>query len=336
MDSPMNNSEKLIEASRIAAKQSAGSQSNLKQVWAVGGGKGGVGKTLISANFAITLARAGAKVIAIDLDLGGANLHTCLGVESSRRTLSDLFDPNTKDLSELAVPTSIPNLSLISGSQDNLNIANLPHAQKTKLINRLRQLPCDYLILDLGAGTSFNTLDFFISADVGILTVLPEPTSIENAYRFIKSIFYRKLKSLEQLYEARSYIDATMNRKNELGIRTPADLVRTLEALYPDVGSQVRLAMGKFETKLILNQVRTEADTEIGFGVRNVCKKYFGLNVDYLGHLEYDSAVWQSVRRRRPLAVEFPSSPIMPMIQRMVGTLVAEQAEKLKRLQSNA
>ena len=325
----------MFEAARAREKASAGSQSSLKQVWAVGGGKGGVGKTLISANFAITLARAGAKVIAIDLDLGGANLHTCLGVDNSKRTLSDLFDPNTKDLAELAIPTLVPNLSLISGSQDSLNIANLPHAQKTKLINRLRQLPCDYLMLDLGAGTSFNTLDFFISADVGILTVLPEPTSIENAYRFIKSIFYRKLKSLEQLYEARSYIDATMNRKNELGIRTPADLVRHLEELYPEVGGQVRAAMNRFETKLILNQVRTEADTEIGFGVRNVCKKYFGLNVDYLGHLEYDSAVWQSVRRRRPLAVEFPSSPIMPTIQRMVGSLVAEQAEKLKRMQVN-
>lgn len=328
----MDNSDKLLESTRVSQKlSSSGGSPNLKQVWAVGGGKGGVGKTLISANFAITLARAGARVIAVDLDLGGANLHTCLGVDVANRTLSDLFDPNTKDLSELAVPTIVPNLSLISGSQDNLNIANMPHAQKQKLINRLRQLPCDYLMLDLGAGTSFNTLDFFIAADVGILTVLPEPTSIENAYRFIKSIFYRKLKSIEQLYEARSYIDSTMNRKNELGIRTPADLVRNLEELYPEIGSQVRNAFNKFEIKLVLNQSRTEADAEIGFGVRNVCKKYFGLNVDYLGHLEYDSAVWQSVRRRRPLAIEFPSSPLMPTIQRMVGGLVAEQAEKLKR-----
>lgn len=330
----MDNSENFFDVAREAPKATT-SQNNLKQVWAVGGGKGGVGKTLISANFAITLARAGAKVLAVDLDLGGANLHTCLGVDTSKHTLSDLFDPNTKDLSELAVPTIVPNLSLISGSQDNLNIANMPHAQKQKLLNRLKQLPCDYLMLDLGAGTSFNTLDFFISADVGILTVLPEPTSIENAYRFIKSVFYRKLKTLETLYEARSHIDATMNRKNELGIKTPADLVRSLEEIYPQVGTQLRNALNKFEIKLVLNQARTEADSEIGYGIRNVCKKYFGLNVNYLGHLEYDSAVWQSVRRRRPLAVEFPSSPLMPKIQRMVGELVAEQADKLKRIQES-
>lgn len=302
-----------------------------KQIWAIGGGKGGVGKTLITANFAITLAKAGASVTLVDLDLGGANLHTCLGVEQSERTLSDLFSPEVKNLNELAMPTPIPNLSLISGAQDSLNVANLPHAQKQKLLNKLRQLPSDYIILDLGAGTSYNTLDFFLAADVGILVVLPEPTSIENAYRFIKSAFYRKLKNIEYLYDARSFVDQTMNRKNELGIRTPSDLLRALEEQFPEVGSKVRGSISRFDVKLVVNQSRTETDSEVGYGVRNVCKKYFGFNLDYLGHLEYDSAVWQSVRRKRPLAIEFPSSPLIPSIQRMVGHIVAEQAEKLKR-----
>ena len=61
-----------------------------KQIWAIGGGKGGVGKTLITANFAITLAKAGASVTLVDLDLGGANLHTCLGVEQTTKTLTEI------------------------------------------------------------------------------------------------------------------------------------------------------------------------------------------------------------------------------------------------------
>lgn len=334
----MNNAaEKEVhtEGEEVAAHtaQPASGISGFKQIWAVGGGKGGVGKTLITANFAITLARAGAKVVLVDLDLGGANLHTCLGVDASDKTLTDLFNPNIKSLQELMVPTIVPNLSLISGAQDSMNVANLPHAQKQKLLSKLRQLPADYVLLDLGAGTSYNTLDFFLAADVGILVVLPEPTSIENAYRFIKSSFYRKLKNIEYIYDARSVVDATMNRKNELGIRTPSDLLRSLEEQYPEIGSKVRAAINSFEIKLVVNQSRTEIDTDIGFGVRNVCKKYFGFNLDYLGHLEYDSAVWQSVRKKRPLALEFPSSPLVPAIQRMVGQIVAEQAEKLKRSQ---
>jgi len=310
------------------------STAGMKQIWAIGGGKGGVGKTLVAANFAITLAKAGASVIVVDLDLGGANMHTCLGLEKLQaHTLTDLFSPAVKNLADLAIPTAIPNLQLISGAQDSVTVANLPHAQKQKLLQKLRQLPADYIILDLGAGTSFNTLDFFLAADVGILTVLPEPTSIENAYRFIKSAFYRKLKNIEYLLNARSYIDATMNRKNDLGIKTPADLINSLEEQYPEVGNNIRNAITKFTLKLVINQTRTENDSEIGFGIRNVCKKYFGMNIDYLGHLEYDSAVWQSIRRRRPLALEFPNSSLMPSIQRMVGALVAEQAEKLKRSQ---
>lgn len=316
----------------VSAPVASGSGSSAyKQIWAIGGGKGGVGKTLITANFAITLAKAGASVVLVDLDLGGANLHTCLGVDVGDKTLTDLFSPDVKNLADLAIPTIVPNLSLIAGAQDSLNVANLPHAQKQKLLNKLRQISADYVILDLGAGTSYNTLDFFLSADVGILVVLPEPTSIENAYRFIKSTFYRKLKNVEHALDARSFVDATMNRKNELGIRTPADLLRALEEQFPEVGSRVRTAVANLNFKLVVNQTRTETDTEVGYGVRNVCKKYFGFALDYLGNLEYDSAVWQSVRRKRPLCLEFPSSPLVPAIQRMVGQIVAEQAEKIKR-----
>ncbi len=333
MENTTENLNKLEADESLLGKTQGSASQGLKQIWAVGGGKGGVGKTLVTANFAITLAKAGARVVLVDLDLGGANLHTCLGVEASDKTLTDVFSPNIKSLQELALPTIVPNLSLISGAQDAMNVANLPHAQKQKLLNKLRQLPADYILLDLGAGTSFNTLDFFLAADVGILTVLPEPTSIENAYRFIKSAFYRKLKNIEYLYDARSLIDSTMNRKNELKIKSPADLIRNLETLYPEVGMKIRNSLNDFEMKLVVNQTRTEIDSEVGFGVRNVCKKYFGFNIDYLGCLEYDSAVWQSVRRKRPLILEFPASPLVPTIQKMVGHIVSEQAEKIKRSQ---
>ena len=302
-------------------------------MWSVGGGKGGVGKTLIAANMAITLARSGAKVIAFDLDLGGANLHTCLGAVNSGNlpSLSDYFEEKVSDLRELVVPTKVNNLSIIAGAGDNVTIANLPHVHKMKLLNRIRSLPADYLILDLGAGTTFNTLDFFLSADAGILTVLPEPTSVENTYRFIKSAYFRQLKLVERELGVSAIVDQIMSRKQELGIQTPADMLHQLERIHPTVGGRVRHALGSFDLKFILNQVRTQADAEVGYGIRNVCRKYFGLSLDYLGYLEYDSAVWQSVRRRRPLALEFPNSPIMPKIQKFVGSMLSEERERLQR-----
>ena len=57
----------------------------LPQVWAFGGGKGGIGKTFLAANLGATVALAGRRVVLADLDLGGGNLHTCLGVRTGSR-----------------------------------------------------------------------------------------------------------------------------------------------------------------------------------------------------------------------------------------------------------
>lgn len=306
-------------------------QVSNKQVWAIAGGKGGVGKTFISSNFAITLARANAKVIAIDLDLGGANLHTSLGANIRDCTLSDFLEDSNTKLEDLAVPTCVPNMFLISGAQDSINIANLSISQKKKLTESIRNLDANYIILDLGAGTSYNTLDFFLAADIGLLSILPEPTSVENSYRFIKAVYYRKLKYLEHKYDVEEYFQALTNRNNELGIRSPAEMLRYIESENRELAEVVRAELNTLELKFVLNQVRTEADCEMGYGIKNVCKKYFDLNVDFLGSLEHDSAVWQAVRKRKPLAIEFPSNPLMPKMQRMVGRLVAEHAEKLRK-----
>ncbi len=168
-----------------------------QQIWAIAGGKGGVGKSLVTANVSICLALMGYKVSSVDLDLGGANLHTCLGVPIPEKTLSDYLSKKVRNFSDLLNDTPIENLSLISGAQDDLGIANLRHMQKTRLISKLRDIDSDYVLMDLGAGTSFNTLDFFINSDMGILTALPEPTSIENTYRFIKSFYHRKMKMMQ-------------------------------------------------------------------------------------------------------------------------------------------
>ena len=149
-----------------------------------------MGKTVILANTAISLAQQGKRCVALDLDLGGANLHTVLGVSDPDRSLSDFLRRKVESLSDTMVPTPYPNLNFISGSKALLEIANPKFSQKEKLIRHIMSLDVDYVLLDLGAGSAFNTLDFFLSADEGVLVVLPEPTSVENAYHFIKAAFY--------------------------------------------------------------------------------------------------------------------------------------------------
>ncbi len=306
-----------------------------KKIWAIGGGKGGVGKSLIAANLAISLARLGHKVCAVDLDLGCANLHTCLGIDIPSVTLSDFFSKREPHIQNVLVPTSIPNLTMISGAQDAVGIANLKHTQKSKLLQKLQELDVDHLILDLGAGTAYNTLDFFLSAYVGILVLLPEPTSIENTYRFIKSAYYRKLKCAESLFEIRPMIDMAMDQKNPLGIRSPSDLLREASKYSPEIGMKLKEEIMQFQPKILINQARTQTDIDIGFSIKSVCKKYFGIEMEYIGYLDYDSAVWQSVRRKRPLLLEFPNSKLASNFERIAHHLLQQEIQEQQQSSYN-
>lgn len=296
-----------------------------QKIWAIGGGKGGVGKSLFAANVSICLALLGHKVVSIDLDLGGANLHTCLGVAIPEMTLSDYVTKKTSDLNDLITPTPVKNLSIISGAQDEVGMANLKYLQKTKLMNKLQKLDADYIIFDLGAGTTFNTLDFFIMAHKGILVVLPEPTSIENTYRFIKSMFHRKLSQAEDLLDIRPLINKATNAK--LGeSQSPATLIERAIEIDPTLGQKLKHEINKLNPKLVINQVRTQADIDIGFSMKSICRRYFGVNMDFIGYLDYDAAVWQSVKKRRPLLMEFPNSKLVNNFDRIVTRLMEEDA----------
>jgi len=291
------------------------------KIWAIGGGKGGVGKSLVTANLSICLALMGYKVVTIDLDLGGANLHTCLGMPIPEKTLSDYLTKKVRNLNELLTPTPIENLSIISGAQDDVGVANLKQMQKAKIISNIDSLGADYVLFDLGAGTTFNTLDFFLSADQGILTALPEPTSIENTYRFIKSVYHRKLNMVEDLLEVGPLIDQAMNAKISQN-STPADLIARVIEINPEVGHKLKMEIEKLSPKLIINQVRTQADIDIGFSMKIICRKYFGINLDYVGFLDYDATVWQSVKRRKPLLMEFPNSTLVNNFDKIVHRLL--------------
>lgn len=113
--------------------------------------------------------------------------------------------------------------------QDTVGIANMRHMQKARLIRKFREINADFVILDLGAGTSANTLDFFLLADKKVVVVTPEPTSIENAYRFIKSSFYRMLRASTPSPYVRQLIEQAMDLKNARGLKTPKHLLNEVK-----------------------------------------------------------------------------------------------------------
>jgi flagellar biosynthesis protein FlhG len=287
-----------------------------RRIIAIGGGKGGVGKSLLAANLGIYLAQLGKKVVLIDADLGGANLHTFLGVERPTVTLGDFFDKRVSRIEDCITETSVKGLGLVSGEGDPLWAANPRPATKNRLINQVREIDVDFLICDLPPGSGFIALDFFLVAHVGLLVVMPEPTSVENTFRFIKSAFLRRLRDVRALDSLHT------DRTFEGGIPAPLDLYEAAGKLDPALAERVLQEIRAFRPRIVVNQTRTRADLDLGMQIRSAGKRRLGLSLDYLGHLEADDAVWLAVRKRRPLIVEHPEAKVAKNVERISRKLL--------------
>lgn len=293
-----------------------------RRIVAVGGGKGGIGKSMLSASLGIELAQRGLKVALLDFDLGGANLHTCLGMDQPAKTLSDFVLRKVETLAEVAVPTGIEGLSLISGASDALAMANPMHQQKLRLLRAVQGLDVDVALLDLGAGTHINVLDFFLFADHGIITLIPEPTSIENAYRFLKAAFFRRLKALESVYGLGRLVDeATRTQANRLP--SPAQVLEMVRARDADAGEELAEAMKDFHPLVVVNQVREAGDLSVGEGVCLAWRRFFGLELEYLGYLRHDPSAWEANRERRPLLLGAEDHPLAHDVAAIAEKLLA-------------
>jgi flagellar biosynthesis protein FlhG len=303
------------------------SEAALKRphIWAIGGGKGGVGKSLLCANFALTLARRGRQVVAIDMDLGGANLHTCLGVDPPKVGVGDWILGRQPTIESVMMPSSMVNLKIASGSSDPLKILELIDSRTEELIKGIRALDVDDVVIDLGAGTAEYTINFFNAADDGILSILPEPTSVENAYRFLKAVFYKKLKSADVSSGIKEVIDAATDQKNILGIKTPADLFAIVERLDNDSAVKLKSEVKELTPSVVINQVRSQVDIDVGRAICSVCRRYFGIDVRYAGYLDYDNSVWRAVRSKRPVIQEYPHSVLANKIERLTRALLGEE-----------
>ena len=294
---------------------------NKTSIWAIAGGKGGVGKSFFISNLSIDLARLGHTVVLIDADFGGPNLHTFFGLNTSTISLSDFINSTQLQLDDILLPTGYPNLKLASGGHDVLDMSNPNMVQQNKLYKAIKTLDADYVLIDLGAGTAYHTLDLFLMADKNILVTTPEPTSVENTYRFIKSALYRNLKTVIRHPEVKAYLEKITDSKSDENPRTPSDLIARINKINLQAGEELKLELANFNPKLVLNQVRTPSDVRIGFSMRQACLKYFGVNIGYAGFVEHDTAALQSIRVRQPVVLYDPDSTSTHCIQKVAQNI---------------
>ncbi len=302
----------------------------MRHILAVGGGKGGSGKSFLSGNLGILLAARGKRTLLIDVDLGGANLHTMIGISYPRVSLSDFINKDVESLDDVVIQTDVPNLFLISGAQNSLDVANLHYQQKMRLLKSIPKLPFDYIILDLGAGTSFNTIDFFMISNYCLFVTTPEPTSIENVYRLIRAIYLRKIKHVLTEDDFKVFLERFLDRHKGIKLDFLADLITVLHRKDPEKAMIMKQTLQSLEFKLVVNQHRKQDRPDLGELMAMLARKHLSLKMDFWGNVTFDDRVHTSICSKVPFIQKYPYTKAATDLREICDSIIllAEQTEE--------
>lgn len=293
------------------------------QLISVASGKGGVGKSLISANLAIALAQTGKDVILADLDLGGSNLHLILGQMAVQAGIGSFLLNTKTQIEDIIYPTNYNNLRFIPGESELPGVANIRSGEKNKLIRNLLKLECDYLILDLGAGTSFNTMDFYLLSSCGIVVTTPTLTSTLNAYLFLKNAVFRILNScIHRDSPVFDYMDGL--RKDGVSLQKihVGKLMDNIKKLDNDVYEEYQEKSAHLRPRLIMNMLEDPKDTKRANKLKISSRQYLGLEMEHLGVLYRDDLQNLALNSQLPIVVYKPQSILSQALFRIADKIL--------------
>jgi flagellar biosynthesis protein FlhG len=297
------------------------------RVIAVGGAKGGVGKSILAANLGVYLAARGFRTVVVDLDLGAANLHLYLGVWALRHRINDFLDKKFDNLADIAVSTEY-DLRLIGGGSSRLGSANLPYARKLKLMRAIKKLDADYIILDLGGDTSYNILDFYLLADDGLVITTCDPAAYLDAYTFIKMALYRRL---ARLFGAESefrklkdpaliaLIADFMECDQTDKPRKISDLLNSVRERAPRRLQLVQTAVEQFRPRLVVNMAsHPEEAWEVVRRMQKVSRRILSVDVQLAGTIMPDPRIARSAHDLKPEVHLSPYGPLARSIRQIL------------------
>lgn len=300
----------------------------------VASGKGGVGKSAVSVNLSVLLAQKGKKVVLIDFDLGGANLHTLLGLKNNHAGLGNFIYKQETSLQPLLQETGVPNLQFIAGDCLFPGTANMSFFIKRKIIKEIQKLDADYAILDLGGGTTYNTLDIFLLTYNSLLVTSPELTSILNAYSFLKAAAYRFLScQFKAKSEERAYIDSYISNSSAGAESSFVELTEQLCEKFPETGEKAKAELAKYRPQVILNMGKSTQDLEMARRLRSLVFNKLNINLDYVGFTPRDMGIELAVAKRQPLAVTTPGSPFVMQLNSAADRILLHTYQYNENLQ---
>ncbi|MDR1109095.1 MAG: P-loop NTPase [Spirochaetaceae bacterium] len=296
----------------------------------IASGKGGVGKSLIAANLAITFARAGKRVVLADLDLGASNLHLVLGYQSPQKGLGLYLNNTQQNFSNFIVDTEIPGLRFIPGDNEIPGTANLKTAQRKALVKQFLALEqtTDILILDLGAGTHQAILDFFLLSGQGIIVTAPIVTAVLNAYIFLKNASFRLMYTIfSPGSPAYNYLDRMRKEGSGPQKLYIPKIIEEIKQIDPPAYAKFKAHFDRFHPRIILNLVEDPKDAEAAMKIRRSCEEYLDLKIEHLGVIYRDSIQDVALSSRLPVILYKPQSLIAQAIYRIADKILQSEED---------
>jgi flagellar biosynthesis protein FlhG len=298
------------------------------QILPIASGKGGVGKSLVAANLSIALAQCGKRVVLVDLDLGASNLHLVLGMRSVRQGIGTFLTTPDLPFGDIILPTEYENLSFIPGDAEIPGMANLKSTQKAKLIRNIRNLDADYVIVDLGAGTSYNTLDFFLSSPRGIIVTATTLTATLNAYLFLKNSVFRLMNgAFKKNSPAGVFLENLQREGTSLQRLYIPKLLERIQSEDPGSYETYTKSMANFHPMLVLNMLEDPEESKKAARIRRSCKQYLDVDMEHLGVLYFDHLQEVALGSRIPIVAYKPNSVLSQGIYRLADKLIQKQDE---------
>lgn len=295
------------------------------QIIPVASGKGGVGKSLLSANLAIALGQAGKKVLLADLDLGASNLHLVLGQPAPKNGLGTWL-LGKGNFASIIQPTEYENLSFIAGDSEIPGLTALKAPQRNKLISHFKNVDADYLIVDLGAGTHQIILDLFLLSPQGIVVSAPTVTATLNAYLFLKNAVFRLMNStFKRDTAAANWLKELKKDSSQLQKLYIPQMVAEIAKVDQKNAENFDRNLRMFRPRLVMNMIDDPKDADRALRIRRSCKEYLGLDLEHLGVMYRDSLEDKALASRLPVIIYKPQSVLSQAIYRIAEKVLASE-----------
>lgn len=299
-----------------------------RQVIAVGAGRSGAGKSLVSQGIAVFLAQLGRQVLLVDADPNGPDMHVPFGLPRSTAQ-EDGDEGTTPKLRPLS--TEVQNLSFLAFPSDGVDGAGVGRgARAQRWLAAARDTGADYVIVNVGACPTLASLDLWLGADHRVALTSPEPASVESLYRVLSASFVRRVR--RKLHQDRIKADLFERARNELGTNAaPLALVQALKSMERSAAELAWQEALRLRCYLVVNPVRSRSDASLPADIAEVARTHLGIPLQELGYVDFDESVQNAARRRRPLMVDTPGGRAGRQIERITRRLLTDIAPKPER-----